>query len=249
MALPSPLALERAGLRCWPGIEVEWDRSWVRRAAGGHTHRANSAQCFDPADDDDVAARIAAARRWHGARGVEPCFRINLLTGPNLLAELDRQGWIESDHSMQLAMPLEPPEPDPRGDVLAVDHPAFLAAQAALKHWDAATLAKFRAVLAMYDVPAVGIVLRADDGRAVSSALMAVADGIVITGNVVTDAAARRQGHARRMMRTGLAWAHAHGARVAALNVASDNPAALRLYGGLGYLRQYDYVYRTPGGP
>ena len=247
MGLPTPLAIERAGHKCWPGIEVEWDRSWVRRAAGGHTQRTNSTQCFDPTDDDDVAERVTASRRWHEARGIRPTFRVNLLSGPKLLAELDRQGWQTVDASMLMATPLAEGEPDPKGEITAADDPSFLAAQVALKHWDDVTLSKFKTIVAMYDVPACGVILRADDGRAVSSALMAVADGIVITGNVVTDARERKKGYAGRMMRTGLAWGFANGARTAALNVAADNPAAQALYGSLGYTRQYDYVYRTPG--
>ena len=230
MALPTPLEIERAGLKCWPGIEVEWDGSWVRRAAGGHTQRTNSTQCFDPADDDDVAERVAAARGWHEARGIRPTFRVNLLSGPRLFAELDAQGWIEMDHSMLMAMPLDALETDPMGEVLDADDPAFFAAQVALKHWDDATLEKFRAIVSMYDVPACGVILRSDDGRVVSSSLMAVADGIVITGNVITDTAERGKGYAKRMMRTGLSWGHTNCARTAALNVAADNQLGQALY-------------------
>jgi ribosomal protein S18 acetylase RimI-like enzyme len=247
MALPTPLEIERAGLKGWPGVEVEWDRSWVSRASGGHTQRANSTQCFDPSDDDDVGRRVEASRRWFEARGIRPTFRVNLLSGPNLLAELDSKGWISVDHSMLIAMPLDELASDDHGEVLAVDDPVFLKAQTDLKHWDDVTLRKFQAIAAMFDVPAGGIVLRSDDSRVVSSALMAVADGIVITGNVVTDAAERGRGYGSRMMRTGLAWAYAQGARTAALNVAADNGAGQALYKSLGYRRQYDYVYRTPG--
>lgn len=246
MSLPTPLEIERAGLKCWPGIEVEWDRSWVRRAAGGHTKRANSTQCFDPADDQDVAQRVAAARRWHEARGIQPTFRVNLLSGPSLIAELDRQGWAEIDRSLQMTTALEEREPDPQGELLAADDPAFFDVQVALKQWDDVTLDRFKAIVAVYDIPACGVVLRADDGRAVSTSLMAVSGGIVITGNVITDAAERGKGYARRMMQTGLCWAYRQGARIAALNVAADNPAGQALYRSLGYEPQYDYVYRTP---
>jgi GNAT superfamily N-acetyltransferase len=75
---------------------------------------------------------------------------------------------------------------------------------------------------------------------------MAVADGIVITGNVVTDKTQRRKGYAAAMMRTGLAWAHGVGARVAALNVAADNTGGQALYRSLGYAHRYDYRYRVP---
>ena len=245
--LPDPLSIERAGLKAWPGIEVEWDGAWVRRASNGLTQRANSTQCFDPGDDDNAAQRVGAARRWFEARNLQPVFRVNLLTGPALKGALDSAGWIEIDHSRVMAMELGPVEPDPRGDVLAVDDPAFLEAQRRLKPYDEASLQKFRAILDVFKVPARGIVQRDAEGRAVSSALMAVADGIVITGNVVTDAGERRKGYAASMLRTGLAWALEAGARAAALNVAADNRPALALYERLGYRPHYDYVYRVPG--
>mgnify|MGYP001036713495 FL=1 len=244
--LPDPPAIERAGLKAWPGIEVEWDGQWVRRASNGYTKRANSVQCFDPADDGDIPARVAAARGWFEARGLPAVFRVNLLTGPTLAAHLDAEGWISDSPSKLMAMPLAAFEPDPRGEILAVDDPAFLAVQQQLRHYDDDRMARLRALLAMLQVPACGIVLRDVGGKAVCTALMAIADGIVVTGNVVTDSAERRKGYAAAMMRTGLAWAREAGASAAALNVEADNAPAVRLYQGLGYRPQYDYVYRMP---
>jgi GNAT superfamily N-acetyltransferase len=94
----------------------------------------------------------------------------------------------------------------------------------------------------MIGVPAAGIVLRVYD-RPVASALMAVADGIVITGNVITAKAERRSGFARAMMQSGLAWAYDQGARAAALNMMADNSAASGLYQSLGFRHAYDYSY------
>jgi GNAT superfamily N-acetyltransferase len=249
MALPGADVLERAGLKAWPGIEVKWDGSWVRRASNGHTKRANSTQCFDPTDGEDASARIAAARSWYEARGLQPTFRVNRLTSPALADALDAEGWTEIDHSRVVAMELGQVEPDPRGEVLAIDDPVFLEAQQRLRDYDGVTLGKLRAILAVLEVPARGIVLHAEDGRPVASALMAVADGIVITGNVVTATSERRKGYAAATMRSGLAWAVDAGATMAALNVQAGNAAALALYGSLGYAHQYDYCYRTPSTP
>ncbi|WP_196260629.1 GNAT family N-acetyltransferase [Pelagibacterium limicola] len=240
-------AIERAGLKAWPGIDVEWDGTWVRRASNGYTKRANSIQCMDPADDGDAEARVVAAREWFAARGLPAIFRTNLLTGPRLAAELDRQGWSPVDHSSLMAMELDTVDPDPNGIALSVDDPSFLRAQQQLRGYDEGKLAKLRAILAVLDVPAAGTVVYAPDGRPVSSALMAVADGIVITGNVITDVTERQKGYAKAMMRTGLAWARQAGASIAALNVARDNVPGIALYESLGYARQYDYVYRIPG--
>ena len=247
MALPGTAAIERAGLEAWPGIEVEWDGSWVRRAANGFSKRANSVQALDPDDDAGAEARIAAAQAWLRARGLDPVFRTTPLTGRRVLAALDALGWQTVDASHLFAMPLRDFEADPRGALYAPLDPRFLEAQESLQGYDAETRRKLAALLGALRVPARGIVLYESGDVPVASALMSIADGIVVTGNVVTDPARRRQGHASAMMRTGLAWARAEGARVAALNVAADNPAGQALYRSLGYARQYDYAYRIPG--
>ena len=248
ISLPDVETFERAGLEAWPGIEVKWDGNWVRRASGGYTKRANSAQCFDPNDDVDVEDRIIGASSWLVVRGVKPVFRITPLSAPALNEALDDAGWDEIDHSHLYAMPLAALEPDAQGKLLPLLDPAFLAAQQRLKGSDEAEMGRMKALLAVMSVPATGIVVYRD-GEPVASGLMAISNGIVITGNVITDPSRRRQGLAAAMMRTGLNWAHEKGATIAALNVQADNDAAKALYSGLGFTHQYDYHYRIPGAP
>ncbi len=72
--IPGIREIELAGLKAWPGVEVDHDGSWLRRAACGYTKRANSVQCLDPGDGDDVVPRIAASRRWLETRGLAATF-------------------------------------------------------------------------------------------------------------------------------------------------------------------------------
>jgi ribosomal protein S18 acetylase RimI-like enzyme len=247
MVLPGAAAIERASLGAWPGIEVAWDGAWVRRAANGYTKRANSVQPLDAADDAGAEARILAAAAWYVERGLRPAFRLTPLAGPGVVAALDRLGWQAVDASHLFAMPLAAMAADPRGEVLDVRETRFVAVQQHLQGYSDAERDGLAAILGVLAVPAAGIVLHSETGEVVAAGLMSVADGIVITGNVVVAATARRRGHGAAMMRTGLAWAHEAGARVAALNVAADNFGAQALYRGLGYRRQYDYGYRVPG--
>ncbi len=247
MALPGVDVFERAGLKAWPGIEVEWDGNWIRRAANGYTQRANSVQSFDPADDANAPARIEAAVAWFVARGIRPTFRVTPQASPQVIAALDDAGWITVDDSHLFAMELGSMTADPRGQIYDLLDPSFLGIQKYLRGYSDDKLAKLKAVLEVVDGPGRGIVLYSPEGAPVASALMTIGDGIVITGNVITDTNQRRKGYGAAMMRTGLAWAKSAGATLAALNVAADNPAAQALYAGLGYSRQYDYTYRIPG--
>jgi ribosomal protein S18 acetylase RimI-like enzyme len=242
----TPERIERAGLAAWPGLEVKWDGSWVRRAAGGYTKRANSVQCLDPEDGADADLRVISASTWMVIRGIKPVFRITPLAAPELIETLDEAGWQSIDHSHLFAMELGEQQPDADARLFTVLDPAFLAAQQHLQGYSDATTASLANLLAAFVVPATGIVVYRD-GDPVASGLMAVADGIVVTGNVITDPSRRRQGLGAAMMRSGLAWARTKGATVAALNVQADNEAGQALYTALGYQYQYDYAYRIPG--
>lgn len=245
MTLPTIDAFERAGLEAWPGIEVKWDGNWVRRASGGYTKRANSTQCLDPEDGEDADLRLISASSWMVIRRIKPVFRITPLSSPDLGEALDEAGWQTIERSHLFAMELGAHQPDAEARLLPVLDPAFLAAQQHLQGYGEATVLQLRNLLAAMAVPATGIVLYRD-GQPVASAVMAISNGIVITGNVITDQTRRRQGLAAAMLHSGLAWAGREGATVAALNVAAENAAAQALYTGLGYRHQYDYTYRIP---
>lgn len=55
---------------------------------------------------------------------------------------------------------------------------------------------------------------------------------------------ARRQGLARRIVETSLAWAVDHGADKAYLQTMRSNAAALALYAPYGFVDHHDYLYR-----
>jgi len=240
--------LEQAGLKAWPGLETDWDGNWVRRAAGGYTKRANSIQSLDPTDNADPERRLLAGADWLRQRGLPAVYRATPLTGPATLAALQALEWREIDHSDHLAMPLDIPfaQTADASDLAPRDE-AFVAAQASLNGYGKPQSDGLKALLGALRVPARGFVIADDDGEPLASCLMAVADGIVVTGNVVTRSDRRGQGLGMRIMLAGLAWAASTGAHTAALNVMADNPAAQALYRRLGYRRQYGYSYFVEG--
>lgn len=246
MALPTAAEIEEAGLKSWPAIDTAMDGRWVMRAAGGYTKRANSVQSLDVADDGDAEARIERASRWYRDRSLPPVFRITPLAGPAILKALD--GWRAFDHSNVLAIDLGPRSfaTDENVALLQPTSTDWLAVQQALQGYDDATRDRLRRIVERIKVPARGLVIYAGHGVPVASAIMIVGNGIIYTGNVVTSSEHRRQGHARKMLETGMAWARQSGARRAAINVMADNVPAIALYNKLGYVHHYDYHYRSP---
>jgi N-acetylglutamate synthase len=246
MGLPDALALERAGMKAWPGVEMAQHGSWVLRAANGYTQRANSVQPLDPEDDGDLDARVGQVRDWYAARGLPPIFRMTPLASPKLAHALDAAGWNAVDHSCSLAMEMPDVAPDPRGELLDPFGEPFLDTQRAILGYAEERVQRLVTLMRAVAAPMVGVVLYSEENAAVATSLWAAADGIAVTGNVGTDAAQRRRGFGAAMMRTGLAWAKAQGATTAALNVVADNVAGRALYASLGYQWVFDYVYRYP---
>ncbi len=58
----------------------------------------------------------------------------------------------------------------------------------------------------------------------------------------------RRQGLARRIVGTAIAWAMGHGADKAYLQTMRDNTAALALYASFGFVDHHEYRYLQPSG-
>jgi GNAT superfamily N-acetyltransferase len=245
VGLPTVAEIEQAGLRAWPAIDTSADGQWVLRAAGGYTKRANSVQSLDPADDADVAARLEQAARWYRDRRLPPIFRVTPLAGPAVLAELER-GWTAFDHSLVLAMDMGPMSfaADENTALVPVASADWLAAQRRLQGYDEDTVGRLRRIVERIKAPARGLIHYGEDANPSASALMAVVNGLVFTGNVVTAENQRRRGYARRLLESGLAWARQAGGRRAGIQVLADNAAAISLYEGVGYIRHYEYHYR-----
>ena len=218
--------LEHAAAHAWPGLEQHWIDGWLLRAAGGHTHRGNSAV---PLGFDADASALPGIVDWYTARGLTPWLSL-----PDRLFRLA----VGEPHLETVVMTRR------LDDGFGVDDAVTLA-EAPDDSW-----------LRVYqrDVP-VSVLTAVLDGDVVFGAIPGAAVGrAAVTASpdgtrwvglsaVRVDESQRRHGHARTLCATLLAWGASRGATRAYLQVLADNVAATTLFESMGFHVQHRSRY------
>ncbi|MBW8484914.1 GNAT family N-acetyltransferase [Actinomadura sp. PM05-2] len=221
----------------WPALHSQDMAGWTLRSAHGVTKRANSVLALgEPADPD---AAIAAVERHYAALGLPPVFTVTGRSRPaDLDARLAARGYAEVDRTLAMAADLGPGGADPEVEIADAPSPAWLDTWWSVDGRFPGGLAVAERILA--GVPA---------GYA-SLAGAAVGRGVpqgewlgVYAMAVVPEA--RRQGLARRVLRSLMAWGRAQGCRRAYLVVVEANAGARALYESEGFRPAGHYHYRV----
>jgi ribosomal protein S18 acetylase RimI-like enzyme len=247
--LPSVRRYEAAGFRAWPAAAVHYDGTWVVRLTAGHSaKRLNSVNPLDPGDVHSIPERIGRASRRFEAYGRPLTFRVSPLSGPELSAYFDANGWSRFDESMVMRMPLARAPVEQAIDQIPLkDISRFVSASIKVHGSDPSIRAGLSELLGAIQPEAGLFVLeRGDEALAT---LICVHDGdLAGLFEVATDKAVRNQGLGRQLVLSALKWARLRGAREAWLQVEADNHPAVSLYRSLGFDEVYRYHYRRPPG-
>ncbi|MBB3605076.1 ribosomal protein S18 acetylase RimI-like enzyme [Mycolicibacterium sp. BK556] len=215
--------LEHAAALAWPGTEQSWQDGWLLRAGGGYTSRANSAV---PLDFSATIEALPPIIDWYRERGLEPWLAL-----PERLLPIRAEG---VKHTRVMVTDLTGADLDPA--VRLADRP------------DAAWLAGYER-----DVPTEVLTAVVDGEVVFASTAAAVGRGAVTTAPDATrwlgisavhvGAAARRQGHARRLCQALLGWGVQRGATRAYVQVLNENSGAIMLYHSLGFRLHHHHRY------
>jgi ribosomal protein S18 acetylase RimI-like enzyme len=236
-----PDELTRVTSRGWPAVESVALGEWELRAAGRFTGRANSvAATGSPGMPfDEALARVVTFYRERSAPA-----RAQVVVGSENDRRFAEAGWTPmTDYHGGAVVQVADLGPagayasDPRAHVSPVADDAWLS-----RYGRVSDPVDARAVM---EGPAhVGFVSVGAPGQAIGR--------VVVTGEwaglsaVEVDPGSRRQGLARRVVETSLAWAVERGADKAYLQTMRTNEAALALYRPFGFVDHHDYVYREP---
>lgn len=216
---------------------------WLIRLSPG---KAKRSRCINALREgslplDDLLARC---RQAFDAADLPLAVRVTPWSQPaDLDARLAAKGWGSFDAADVMVLETLMPEPAPVA-LQALAAPAYAALVGALRGSSAAAIAAHAERIANAPVTYQGFALNDAAGALLACGQMVVDGDIVGLYDIAS--AVPRQGHADRLCRALLARAHAQGARLAYLQVGSDNAVAQRLYARLGFVFAYRYHYRSP---
>jgi N-acetylglutamate synthase len=210
--------LEHAAALAWPGLEQRWFDGWLLRAAGGHTHRGNSAVPLGIGVD---ASALPAIVDWYAERGLTPWLSI-----PDRLVRVDARPHLENVVMARDLASIEP-RPDSAVALSTRPHDEWLRLYQRPVPVDVLT-AVVDGELAFASIP---------KGGACRAALTQSPDGTPWLGLSALHVleGARRHGLARALCTALLDWGADHGARRAYVQALTDNTAATRLFESLGF--------------
>ncbi|HSW08852.1 GNAT family N-acetyltransferase [Aquabacterium sp.] len=250
--LPAALLsrIEDAGINASAPPQQRWVDGWLLRFSPG---KAKRARCINAVADGrlPLAERLALCEAVFREAGLPMFVRVTPFTRPaELDAALAQSGYHVIDDTRVMVAPdwPAPAEVMPRGFALERLTPAEFAEQVGALRGSPATQRRAHAErLALSPVPYEGWVLRRrDDGHIAACGQMATEADLVGLYDVFTHPGSRGQGLARVLCSQLLARARSRGARVAYLQVESDNHPARAVYHRLGFADAYAYHYRSP---
>jgi ribosomal protein S18 acetylase RimI-like enzyme len=235
--------IEETCLHAWPALREERMGPWLLRFADGLSRRSNSANPTS-ARIADIAGDVAACADRYRASGLPAIFRIPSLVDPAVDAHLDELGYGTEGTTLTLHGTDPVARRDPVVEIASSAGTEWLETMSAWQKRSPRDAAVYAQLVGAIGIPAGFASLRVD-GATAALAYGAIHDGRLCFESVITAAAQRGRGYARRTLQSLIAWAAAQGARAICLQVEAANAPAIALYRSLGATTElYRYHYR-----
>ncbi|OLR90094.1 GNAT family N-acetyltransferase [Actinokineospora bangkokensis] len=238
-------ALEVICAQAWPATSTRPLGSWLLRASGGYTGRANSALTTG-SPGVPLPEALSRVVEFSAEHGIRPTAQV--VVGSEWDERLPGEGWVvnlahpRGAESSVLVSALEPGQAGVGSDVVVRAEPPA--------GWFEVVLggpAEPAAVAVLTSGPRLGFAVVEVDGEVVGGIRGCVVEDYLHIGALQVREGWRRAGVARRLLGALDAWAGGLGVRWRVLQVATGNVAAHALYAGLGYSESHRYRYWVPG--
>jgi ribosomal protein S18 acetylase RimI-like enzyme len=245
---PAPLSIERATIATWPARITEERRGWRLLAAGGVTGRVNAAWPIEWTGGD-LDAAITEVEAWYASLNLPPRFKLTegAIAPDDLPVVLTKRGYAPTMHTLVMTRAVGGEAEADRSVVVFDEMPDVFDRALSDSTPDPDELEERRAIAQRAPRPAAFAVIEWD-GRPAAVGMTALAEDLAGLFLMRTIPEARRQGFAKRVLRTLLARAELLGAAHAFLQVEAENRPAVSLYETEGFktLTSYRFWRKAP---
>lgn len=229
------LELERLLAAGWPAVETAESGGWLLRYSDGYSRRANSVLALTE-PDAGLETALAEVERWYAERDARPLIAVALPVARRLDEALAARGW-EAEGATAVLTGAVTGGGYTGEAVIAHEPSAALLEQVGRGRAETAAQVLGSGPNRAYAEIRRGDVLAARGRAALEGDTAAVSA-------IGTLPEYRRRGLGGEVLEALTAWAGRAGARRIALQVETDNTAALAWYGRLGFTERYRYHYR-----
>lgn len=238
--------IEERSLNAWPSLQTMFCDGWVLRFADGYTRRANS---INPlyASQMDVHEKIQTCETIYRGKGLPVVFKMTCASQPQYLDAVlaAREYQADAHTSVQTVDLRDAGQPPVRDAQLAGDlTEPWLTAFCRMSDIADPRVPTLRRMLSSI-VPRRRFASICVEGQVIACGIGVLESGFLGLFDIATDPRCRRQGHARRLVGSLLAWGSQEAAHTAYLQVMLSNEPALALYREIGFAEQYRYWYRV----
>ena len=251
--------VEEASLNAWPALHQLLLDGWVLRFARGFTKRANSVVPLYPSarnplepgarSEPGTAALLDKVRfceNLYTRENLTTIFRLTSLSDAAVLDDLlAARGYARIDPTLVMACTLDERSVATASGFATAPQAEWLDAYGAITGAPSTARTLHGLVLNGIRTPlALGLLRKPAEVGAVACGIAVLEADLVGLFDVATLPAERRNGFARTLVRSLLAWGATSGARTAYLQVVEANENARALYSQLGFEPLYRYWYR-----
>jgi GNAT superfamily N-acetyltransferase len=236
--------LEEISLNAWPAFQTLLYDGWVIRFADGFSRRSNSVIPLYPSHQN-ISDKIRMCEAMYRSRGQRVVFKLTpACDPPELNLILSDEGYRPEAETGVWTLPFLDAPVAPSPDVLLREgfSDEWVSALCALNAYDPRHHPTVAALTRMIDSPRAFAFIRHGE-KIAACGLGVIRQGFLGFFDIVVGEEFRRQGMGRQIMHSLLDWGRKRSAATAFLQVMTNNPAAMDMYGALGFHEEYRYLY------
>ncbi|MDD4602194.1 MAG: GNAT family N-acetyltransferase [Bacteroidales bacterium] len=236
---------EEISNNAWPALQTIQYDGWLLRFANGVTKRSNSVSLLYPSTINPEE-KITFCEKLYEDHGITPCFKITSMADPpDIDHRLENRGYLIHSHISFQTLDISVYSGDQfRGATIETNlNPRWIDDFIRMNDFDPSRRSTYIRIMDLTLTPKC-LVSVIKNKKTLGVGLGVIEGNVIGLFDLVVAREFRKTGLGHLIVANILRWGREKGAHTAYLQVLTDNIPAIRLYKKMGFIEQYQYLYR-----